>query len=231
MQSILSRLPPLCITVILILVTLLLVRESIQSPLYTWQPQATQTTGEILAGKAVGQSFVAEYAGLSAIEVKIATNSHSQISSLIFHLRTDKNSEDLITLQVLAPDIKNGAYHIFDFPKIHRSAGQKFYFYIESPEREGYETIEVWGSEQNTYDNGKALLDDQPTQRIQDLTFRATYEPALRGRLGLLIARLSLSKPLLWGNETTYAYLIVSYGVALHLAIVYLVRQSRLMEK
>ncbi|MDY7041528.1 MAG: hypothetical protein SVX38_11750 [Chloroflexota bacterium] len=181
------------------------------------QSLATRIVGGLVSSRTIGQTFVAEYTDLFRIEVKLSNYGRSSSGPLVFHLKADPEaSDDLITLTLNAADIQNNAYHVFEFPPIHDSAGQAFYFYLEAPGVEPNDAIGVWGTAKDAYSDGEAVLHGVPTQDVRDLTFRLRYRLSWWQVIGIILDRLASHKPSLWGNPWFYGFLGVSYLLLLY---------------
>jgi hypothetical protein len=224
MRSWLYRWFPFVFLVVALLFTLFLLQQAVNPPLYTWQPQASKTSDEIGPDVVVGQSFVGEYDGLSAIDVKLSVdplvNNQGQLS---FHLRRSSNGKDLVVRRVAVADIEENAYYRFDFSKVYRSSGESFYFYLKSQDES---TVKIWGSMRDLYETGQAQLSEMSGESIQDLTFRAVYDPALVGKIKWLVNQLQEGKPLVWGDGKLYVLIFMLYGIFLYLVLMWLMRLS-----
>ena len=184
----------------------------------TDQPRASVTVGELLSSVTAGQTFVAEYAGLSFIEVRLATYARSNTGPLVFHLRAHPdNQEDLATLTFDAANVVDNAYYTFEFPPIRDSAGRSFYFCLEAPEATPGNAITVWGSTEDVYPDGEAVLQGLAGNGVRDLTFRLGYDPPLWQRISILAERITANKPSVWGDIRLYIVLSVAYLALLFL--------------
>ncbi len=184
----------------------------------TDQPQVSITVGELLPSAAAGQTFVAEYSGLCRIEVLLATYDRSNTGPLTFHLRSSRDArEDLVTLAFDAADVVDNTYYVFKFPPIRDSAGRSFYFCLEAAHAAPGNAITVWGSTEDVYPDGEAVLHGLEGNGVRDLTLRLGYSPPLWQRVGILARRLTANKPSVWGDVRLYAVLAAVYVVLLFL--------------
>lgn len=191
------------------------------------QSRASQVAGELVASATIGQTFVAEYPGLSCIEVKLATYARRNSGPLIFHLRAAPDAtEDVVTLTLDAAEIKDNAYHSFEFPPIRDSTGHTFYFYLEAPEAESNNAITAWGITEDAYPEGKAVLRNVAGHGVRDLTFRLRYNPPWGQTIGIVLDRLADHKPSVWGNQWFYVLLGVSYLLLLYAFFVQVARST-----
>ena len=79
--------------------------------------------GELVASSRVCQTFVAEYPGLSRIEVILLDYGRQNTGPFFFHLRsTPDTRRDIVTLTHDASSVKNSDYHVFAFPPLADSA-------------------------------------------------------------------------------------------------------------
>lgn len=198
----------------------------------TDQLEASATVGELLSSAAAGQTFVAEYAGLSRIDVSLATYARSNTGPLTFHLRTSPDAqEDLAALTVNAAAVADNAYYAFKFPPIRDSAGRSFYFCLEAPEAAPGNAITVWGSTEDVYPDGEAILQGLEGNGVRDLTFRLGYDPPLWQRVNILAERITSNKPSVWGDIRLYILLSVVYLALLFLLFARLLNADAAEEK
>ena len=191
----------------------------------TEQPQASATVGELHGPATAGQTFVAEYPGLSRVEIRLATYARRNTGSLVFHLRAAPDAaEDLVALTFDAAEVEDNAYQIFEFPPIRDSAGRALYFYLEAPEAKPGNGITVWGATEDAYPDGEAVLRGLKGHDVQDLAFRLGYDPPLAGRASIFMDRLTANKPLVWGDRWLYVSLAVAYLALLYALLVQMVR-------
>lgn len=184
---------------------------------YTEQPVASAVVGELQGAAIAGQTFTAEYNGLSEIELYLATYARRNVGPLIFHLRAAPDATlDLVTITIDARDIIDNSYYTFDFPPIRASAGRRYYFFLEAPEATTGNAITIWGTKQDMYVGGEAVLNGLEERRVRDLTFRLRYELTLSEKISAFLDRLTANKPSLWGNRWLYIWLGVTYLALLY---------------
>ena len=101
---------------------------------------ANGVPGEILAGRSLGQTFIARYDGLSGVEVHIATlglEANPTRGTLVLHLRDGPaSSADLATAtippsQALDPD----PWYTFSFSPIADSRDRSYFLLVEFARR------------------------------------------------------------------------------------------------
>ncbi len=193
--------------------------------LRTAQPHSTQVVGELIASAAAGQTVRAEWDGLAGVAIRMATYGRRNTGPLIFHLRTSPDDPaDLVRIQVDASQIPDNAYYWFRFPPLSRSAGRSFYFYLEAPQARPGNAVTVWGSTEDRYPDGQAVLRGLPGSGVRDLTFELAYDPPLPVRLALLLDRLAVAKPMAWGDPRFYIGLFLIQIALTFLALFTLAR-------
>jgi len=133
--------------------------------------------GEIYGAIKIGQSFISPANGLYRIDISLATYARENDREVIFHLRRTPEGEDLVTIRFNAAQVEDNSFYRFEFPSIANSAGQSFYFFLESPDSEPGNAITIWGVVRNVYNEGKAYRNHRPTGG--ELAFRVYAEKAL----------------------------------------------------
>jgi len=187
----------------------------------TEQPLASATVGELYGPATAGQTFVAEYPGLSHIEVMLATYGRRNTGTLVFHLQAAPDAaKDLVRLTVDTATLKENAYHAFEFPPMRNSANRALYFCLEAPEAKRGNSITVWGATEDVYPDGEAVLKGLKGDDVRDLTFRLAYDPSLIERVSILLDLLTANKPSLWGAKWLYISLAAAYLALLYALLV-----------
>ncbi len=133
--------------------------------------------GEIYGPIKIGQTFVSPTNGLYRIDLLLATYARKNDRDVIFHLRNTPEGEDLVTVRLNASEVEDNSFYRFEFPPIANSAGQSFYFFLESPDSEPGNAITIWGVVRNVYNEGKGYRNHRPTGG--ELAFRVYAEKAL----------------------------------------------------
>lgn len=143
---------------------------------------ANGVTGEIIRGHSAGQTFIAEYDDLSAVEVRAGTfrtATGESSASLVLHVRTAPTSTlDLATATIPASSITPGnAWYRFSFPSIPDTRDRPLYFFVESPDAEPGNALGLFwfhvDTEGNPYKDGAAFRDGKSEHA--DLTFGLAY--------------------------------------------------------
>jgi len=131
------------------------------------QEESSAPVGEITGEVEIGQTFYSSNNKLSRIDVMLATYNRENTQEVIFHLKkSPSDKEDIYTKTFQAASVKDNTYRTFEFPPIPDSAGQFYYFSIESPLSKIGDAITIWSSKQDRYEkgsmvrNGKSLRGD-----------------------------------------------------------------------
>src|SRR5438067_680253 len=91
-------------------------------------PDATTVVGEMAAGRRIGQTFVATYSGLSAIDLYTATYARPNTGTLVLHVRADAHAvTDLATVRRPVAAIPNNAWLTLAFSPLPTPAGTPLY--------------------------------------------------------------------------------------------------------
>ncbi len=136
-------------------------------------PDQVETTGTrvLKAGTSLGQTFVAQKAGLSGVQVLMAAQEPGS-GTLVFHLRSDPQaSQDLAIVKAPLSTVSGRAYYTFDFPIRQDSLHQYYYAALEI---QGEGQAQVFQASANAYPDG-ALYQDNTPQEAQ-MTFRLVYD-------------------------------------------------------
>jgi hypothetical protein len=142
-------------------------------------PQTSQTTFdsefELHSGRTLGQSFVAEAAGLYRLDPLVARrgpNSHR----VLFHLQEEQGGGDHVVTVELKPSLledtsslmrRPNAYQSFSFTPIDSSHGKRLYFYLESARSTSGHPLVLKFQSQSVYVDG--------AEDCGDLAFKAYY--------------------------------------------------------
>ena len=139
---------------------------------YPTQPHATTTLA--LNGASVGQTFVAEQAGLQGIGIKVAGEPISPVTLQLRLFANPSADKPLIETTANALLYEDGQYVYFQFPPQTDSRFHYYYFTVNAPFVSGKTQIKVFGADLNTYINGSAYIDDNPFEG--QLAFHLNYE-------------------------------------------------------
>jgi hypothetical protein len=187
------------------------------------QPKNNIPVGEIHGDQKIGQTFVAEYNNLSAIELLLATFERKNTGEFIFHLRTDVRSEkDLFRYKGDMSKVKDNRYFRFRFPGIKDSKANKFYFFLEAPRSQPGNTITVWSNSEDCYEAGKKIVDGSPSDG--DLVFKTAYDPGLKNNLNIFLEEITQNKPFPLNRKSFYIILIVFFALSCTLFITFLAK-------
>lgn len=183
------------------------------------QDTHVESVGQIVGGKMVGQTFLARYNHLQRIDVFMGTYARPNTHDAILHLKTAPDApDDIFCLPFNASEVEDYTYRSFTFPPIPNSAGQTFYFYIESPSSVEGNAITVWMQPRDLYLQGKMYRNGTPAGG--DLRFQIYYQGPYRDRATALLDRLVENKPSIWGEKWFYVLLatmtVVGAAILLH---------------
>lgn len=196
----------------LVLVLLLITRFSLERISIEPEGQLERDTqaGEIRGSITIGQTFTAPYDGLCRIDVLMATYARENTEDVIFHLRSNRESEsDLVQININGREIEDTQFRSFTFNPIRDSEGKSYYFFFDSPESVPGDAVTVWGTKKDLYAGGRAFRNHRPGQG--DLTFLTYYQPSSVDKVRILLDRLAQNKPLFWGDKRFYILLALLY--------------------
>ena len=185
------------------------------------------------SGSSIGQSFVADNAGLQAVQLFLTPQSGGD-GNLTFHLRSEPTSKhDLAISRIPIQEINENRYYRFDFPHLTGSSAQYYYIFLEI---DGTGSIQVGNGPAESYLNGAAYIDHQPIEA--QLSFKLDYDrsvamreiirqiiPWMAGFLVLIILFAIPGWALLslvwseWSKQTWFLKLAISMGVSYALYI------------
>lgn len=225
MPGFLRRLWPYLLLLVGLLVVLLSGARKTLEPF--GQIVAEDGTQEIRDGITVGQTFVAPFDGLYQVDVRLSTGERENTKDLIFYLRTAPDVvEDLAWGVVNASTVSAGDWVTFEFSPIRDSGGQRYYFFLESPESRPGDTLSIFRSRRDRYRDGTYYLDGSPASGDLTFTFRCLPSPA--GWFSGLFRLLARNKPAVWGQPACYGSLFGLYFVLLLFLVRHFVFQCRI---
>lgn len=179
--------------------------ERVEMPI-EGQDTHVEPAGQIVGGETVGQTFLARYNHLHRIDVFMSTYARANTHEVIFHLKTGPDApDDILSLSFNASRVEDYAYRSFTFPPIPDSAGQTFYFYIESPSSVEGDAVTAWIQPQDLYPQGTLFRNGAPAGG--DLHFQAHYQGSYWDKATALLNRLVENKPSIWGEKWFYVLL------------------------
>ncbi len=160
-----------------------------------------------------GQTFVAVRSGLERVDL-LLYGSERKPGPIVFHLTPAGKDQDLVTITFNAEERWGWPWgwqwKEFTFAPLPDSAGQLYYFYLESPTSTPDNAISVGGIEGDAYLNGKAFINGNPVRA--DGAFRTFYaDISVADKLSALAAGITENRPSVWGDIRSYALLAVIY--------------------
>ena len=125
--------------------------NQIQMPI-EGQDTHTDLVGQIIGRETVGQTFLSRYNHLHRIDIFMATYARPNTREVTFYLKTAPEApDDIFALSFNASDVEDYDYHSITFPPIQDSAGQTFFFYIESPSSVEGDAVSIWMQPRDLY--------------------------------------------------------------------------------
>lgn len=187
------------------------------------EPKNVTVVGETYGEAKIGQTFVADYNNMTAIEVLLATYNRKNTGELIFHLKKDvRSQEDLFHYRGDISRIKDNRYFRFRFPKIKGSKGEKFYFYLEAPLSQPGNAITIWFNPEDLYREGEKFVNGVASEG--DLVFKTIYNSGLKSNFAVFLGEITLNKPSPLNKKSFYIILIVLFVLSGSLFLTFLVK-------
>ena len=183
----------------------------------------TTPVGEIYGDKKVGQTFVAAYDDLVAVDILMANYGREITGELIFHLKSGINAgDDLYRRRVDVERIKNNRHFRFKLPEIKDSEGKSYYFYVEAPEGGPGNAMTIWANDEDKYFEGEKILDEQAAEG--DLVFKTVYDVGLKRKVSLFLREITRAKPFPLNKKGFYIALIGLFVLSCSLFMTFLVK-------
>jgi hypothetical protein len=130
------------------------------------------TSGELLAGNEVGQTFRISQNGLYRVDISMATFARLNYGQIMIEVRKDSENGQVVAHQIVdVSTLGDNEYFVFTFPPIEDSGGRAFYIGVTSMDGEPGNAITLWLNEMDVYANGTAFSNKSPLRG--DLCFRA----------------------------------------------------------
>ena len=171
----------------------------------------------LAGGLQLGQTFVAPRADLNRVDVLLYGYYRRNTQLVIFHLRKVGAEKDEVAITFNAGEVWGWLWKRFEFPPLTDSAGESYYFFLESPASTPQDSITVGGVEGDLYPNGGGFINGQPA--FADAAFGTYYANVSLGEiLSALTAAVTRAKPSFWGDIRFYAligalYLLLVVGL------------------
>ena len=164
----------------------------------------------LVGGLELGQTFVAPRAGLDRIDVLLYGYRRPNTQPVTFHLRKDDAEQDEVSFTFNAGKVWGWRWRSFRFDPLADSAGQTYYFFFDSPTSTPDDSLTMGGVEGDLYPNGTALINGHPA--FADAAFKTFYaDVSLTDKISALVARVTQSKPSIWGDVRFYVLLTSLY--------------------
>jgi hypothetical protein len=174
-----------------------------------------ERSAEVAGDTVVGQQFVAPFPGLYQIELGLDRALVRSTHRLTFHLKEGDSlaAEGLWKADLSTDDIRDGEPHTFEFPTIRDSAGQTYYFYLQSTDSLPGDAITVRYDPASLLDGSSAFVDGQAVNG--NLQFQTFYALTAGDKVDILLTRMSEGRPYLLGAKGFYLGLAVAYLLVL----------------
>lgn len=183
----------------------------------------TGVVGEIIGEMKAGQTFVAHYNQLTAVDILLGAYRKENRGDLIFHLKEDGKKEDIHRFTLDMSRIKDNMYYRFRFPKIKDSRNKNYYFYLEAPKARSGESLTLWcNDKEDKYEEGAKIINGEWTDG--DLVFRTVYDLGMREKIGVFLEEITQNKPFPLNAKAFYLILIGLFMVTSSLFLTYLVK-------
>lgn len=161
------------------IILLLLLGLSGCSPIVGQDQPLSSSSLDLVLGKTIGQTFVAEQDGLIGVQVFLSPGKSGD-GEVTLHLRNDPHSPDDLAVAGLPVNaIKSAGFYSFTFPA-QQSTRQR-YAYI-SLDIQGRGSVAVGSASSSAYLDGSLYQNQAPADG--QMSFRLMYEPT-RAALGL----------------------------------------------
>ena len=130
---------------------------------------------QIYGQRKVGQTFVANKNNLEMIIVNLRNGRLRNQQPIYFYLQEANRPQNLRKLEINGFNIGDPSLVKFQFEPIPDSAGKTYYFYLESPDSNVNDAVEIVYNEQDIYSSGKMVLSEE--EKKADLYFVVNYYP------------------------------------------------------
>ena len=130
---------------------------------------------QIYGQRKVGQTFVANKNNLEMIIVNLRNGRLRNQQPIYFYLQEANRPQNLRKLEINGFNIGDPSLVKFQFEPIPDSAGKTYYFYLESPDSNVNDAVEIVYNEQDIYSSGKMVLSEE--EKEADLYFIVNYYP------------------------------------------------------
>src|SRR4030042_6086393 len=134
-----------------------------------------QTLYQIYGQRKVGQTFVANKNNLEMIVLNLRNGRLRNQQPIYFYLQEVDQTQKIGELEINGYNIGDPSLVKFQFEPIPDSAGKTYYFYLESPESNVDDAVEIVYNEQDIYSSGKMILSEE--EKEADLYFIVNYYP------------------------------------------------------
>ena len=134
-----------------------------------------QTLYQIYGQRQVGQTFVAGKNNLEMIIVNLRNGRLRNQQPIYFYLQEANQTQKVRELKINGYNVGDPSLVKFQFEPIPDAAGKSYYFYLESPDSDVNDAVEIAYNEQDIYSSGKMVLSEEENEA--DLRFIVNYYP------------------------------------------------------
>lgn len=126
----------------------------------------------------IGQTFTSECPDLKAISLFISVPQPAPEGNLLFHLKATPNDErDIFTVIENISHIISNEHNLFEFPIIHNSQGNTYYFFLETEKISSEDALKIPYTPDETYEGGRGDINN--ISIMGDLIFKKYYNSPL----------------------------------------------------
>jgi len=136
--------------------------------------QAKATPVRILKGEVYRQSFLSTTDSFGIVAVKFSNNNKINEDILVFRIREATEKNWFYENQYKTDQFQNNKFFTFGFPKITATQGKTFVFEIESLAGSEDDSVSLFLTPENIYQDGQLWKDGQKEEK--DLVFKLIKE-------------------------------------------------------
>lgn len=147
--------------------------------------------------KRVGQTFIARKNNLSRITIDLKNAILKNEKPIYFHLRETESAQDLKKIEISGFNIGDPSSVKFQFEPISNSAGKSYYFYLDSPDSNNSDGIEIYHSLQDLYSDGGMMVNEEEIMgelRFSTFCFSDSKMTIFQETIGNFISRFFMDK-------------------------------------
>jgi hypothetical protein len=127
-------------------------------------------TGELVQGTRFTQTFVSECAGMSRLDLYLASYARDNSSSVAIRLTDTETHQRVFERVISGSDIADDEWHKFAFEPVSDSKGKQYRVVMIGLDGQPGNAITIWRSQADVFPGGKASTNDIPIDA--DLVFQ-----------------------------------------------------------